>query len=128
MSRRRVLPVGEPRRRPQHWPPSRAMSATNAAFSHSGLHARGACALLTRADCRGCPIAVIAPATETGMQTPLSLFQRRQLEVIARVTPHSMAAHILNTTVLAVAMAGSIATTQLVIWCTYSYAVALLVL
>jgi PAS domain S-box-containing protein len=62
------------------------------------------------------------------MQTPLSLFQRRQLEVIARVTPHSMAAHILNTTVLAVAMAGSIATTQLVIWCTYSYAVALLVL
>jgi len=69
-----------------------------------------------------------APATETGMQTPLSLFQRRQLEVIARVTPHSMAAHILNTTVLAVAMAGSIATAQLVIWCTYSYAVALIVL
>ena len=34
------------------------------------------------------------------MQTPLSLFQRRQLEVLARVTPHSMAAHILNTTVL----------------------------
>ena len=63
-----------------------------------------------------------------GMQTPLSLFQRRQLEVIARVTPHSMAAHILNTTVLAVAMAGSIAPAQLVIWCTYSYAVALLVL
>ena len=77
---------------------------------------------------RGCPIAVIAPTIETGMQTPLSLFQRRQLEVLARVTPHSMAAHILNTTVLAVAMAGSIATTQLVIWCTYSYAVALLVL
>jgi PAS domain S-box-containing protein len=69
----------------------------------------------------------IAPATEIGMQTPLSLFQRRQLEVIARVTPHSMAAHILNTTVLAVAMAGSIATAQLVIWCTYSYAVALIV-
>jgi len=62
------------------------------------------------------------------MQTPLSSFQRRQLEVIARVTPHSMAAHILNTTVLVIAMAGSIATPQLVIWCTYSYAVALIVL
>jgi PAS domain S-box-containing protein len=62
------------------------------------------------------------------MQTPLSLFQRRQLEVIARVTPHSMAGHILNTTVLAVAMAGSIPTAELIIWCTYSYAIALLVL
>jgi PAS domain S-box-containing protein len=39
-----------------------------------------------------------------------------------------MAGHILNTTVLAVAMAGSIATSKLVVWCSYSYAVALLVL
>ena len=62
------------------------------------------------------------------METPLSLFQRRQLEVIARVTPHSMAGHILNTTVFAVAMAGSIPTAQLIIWCVYSYAIALLVL
>jgi len=62
------------------------------------------------------------------MQTPLSLFQRRQLEVIARVTPHSMAGHILNTTVLAVAMAGSISTAQLIVWSTYSYAIALLLL
>jgi PAS domain S-box-containing protein len=60
------------------------------------------------------------------METPLSLFQRRQLEVIARVTPHSMAGHILNTTVFAVAMAGWIATTQLIIWTAYSYAIALL--
>jgi len=73
-------------------------------------------------------VQLLAAAPEIDMQTPLSLFQRRQLEVIARVTPHSMAAHILNTTVLAVAMVGSIATTQLVIWCTYSYAVALVVL
>jgi PAS domain S-box-containing protein len=60
------------------------------------------------------------------METPLSQFQRRQLEVIARVTPHSMAGHILNTTVFAVAMLGSIATTQLIIWTAYSYAIALL--
>jgi two-component sensor histidine kinase len=62
------------------------------------------------------------------MQTALSLFQRRQLEVIARVTPHSMTGHILNTTVLAIAVAGSIPTAQLAIWSTYSYAIALLVL
>ena len=62
------------------------------------------------------------------METPLSQFQRRQLEVIARVTPHSMAGHILNTTVLAVAVAGSIPARQLIIWCIYSYAIALVVL
>src|SRR5262245_51424968 len=62
------------------------------------------------------------------MQTPLSLFERRQLEVIARVTPHSMAGHILNTTVLPVAMAGTISTAQLIIWSTYSYAIAFLLL
>src|SRR5262245_3585634 len=50
------------------------------------------------------------PTARNGMQTPLSLFQRRQLEVIARVTPHSMAGHILNTTVLVVAVAGTIPT------------------
>src|SRR5215813_12872613 len=62
------------------------------------------------------------------MQLPLSHFQRHQLEVIARVTPHAMAGHILNTTVLAIAVAGSIPTIQLIIWCSYSYAVALAVL
>src|SRR5499427_5722002 len=62
------------------------------------------------------------------MQTPLSQFQSRQLEVIARATPYSMVGHILNTTVLAVAMTGSIPTAQLIIWCIYSYAVALVVL
>jgi PAS domain S-box-containing protein len=62
------------------------------------------------------------------MQTDLPLFQRRQLEVIARVTPHAMAGHILNTTVLAFAVAGSIPTAELILWCVYSYAIALLLL
>lgn len=62
------------------------------------------------------------------MQSKLSHFQRHQLEVIARVTPHAMAGHILNTTVLAIAVAGAIPTTQLITWCSYSYAIALVVL
>ena len=62
------------------------------------------------------------------MQTDLPLFQRRQLEVIARVTPHAMAGHILNTTVLAFAVAGSIPTAELVLWCVYSYGIALALL
>ena len=62
------------------------------------------------------------------MQTPLSQFQRHQLEVIARVTPHSMAAHLLNTTVMAVAVAGSVPRAQLISWCVYSYTIALLIL
>ena len=62
------------------------------------------------------------------MQTALFQFQRRQLEVIARVTPHSMAGHILNTTVFAVAVAGSIPARQLIPWCICSYTIALIVL
>jgi two-component sensor histidine kinase len=62
------------------------------------------------------------------MPTPLSQFQRHQLEVIARVTPHSMAAHLLNTTVMAVAVAGSVPRAQLIFWCVYSYPIALLIL
>ena len=58
------------------------------------------------------------------MQTPLSQFQRHQLEVIARVTPHSMAGHMLNTTVMAIAVAGSVPRPQLIGWCVYSYAIA----
>ena len=65
---------------------------------------------------------------KTEMETPLSQFQRRQLEMIARVTPYSMAGHLLNATVLAVAVARSIPTAQLVMWCVYSYAIALVVL
>jgi len=62
------------------------------------------------------------------MQSQLSHFQRHQLEVIARVTPHAMVGHILNTTVLAIAVAGAIPTAQLIVWCGYSYAIALVVL
>jgi PAS domain S-box-containing protein len=39
-----------------------------------------------------------------------------------------MAGHILNTTVLAVAVAGAIPATQLITWCSYSYAIALAIL
>ena len=55
----------------------------------------------------------------------LSQFQSHQLEVIARVTPHAMAGHILNTTVLAFAIAGSVPEPQLIAWCLYSYGIAL---
>jgi hypothetical protein len=39
-----------------------------------------------------------------------------------------MASHILNTTVLALAVAGSIPTAELILWCVYSYAIALALL
>ena len=58
----------------------------------------------------------------------ISKFQSHQLEVIARVTPHAMAGHILNTTVLAIALAGSMPTAELIAWCICSYGVALVVL
>ena len=50
------------------------------------------------------------------MQSHLSQFQKNQLEVIARVTPHAMAGHTLNTIVLAIAVTGSIPTTHQMIW------------
>jgi len=62
------------------------------------------------------------------MPPPPSEFERQQLDVIARVTPHAMLGHILNTTVLAAAVAASIPTVHLIVWCAYSYAVALLLL
>jgi PAS domain S-box-containing protein len=62
------------------------------------------------------------------MQSKLSHFQSHQLEVIARVTPHAMAGHILNTTVMSVAVIGTIPATELITWCGYSYAIAVVVL
>jgi PAS domain S-box-containing protein len=62
------------------------------------------------------------------MSTSLSQFQSHQLEVIARVTPHAMCGHLLNTTVLAIAVAGSVPKTQLIGWCIYSYAIACILL
>jgi two-component sensor histidine kinase len=62
------------------------------------------------------------------MPSQLSHFQRRQLEVIVRGTPHAMAGHILNTIVLAVALAGAVPAVQLIALCGYSCAVASVVL
>jgi len=62
------------------------------------------------------------------MQSQLPQLQSRQLDVVARMTPYAMAGHMLNATILAVAVAGSIPTIQLIIWSSYSYAVALLLL
>jgi PAS domain S-box-containing protein len=62
------------------------------------------------------------------MASNLTQFQAHQLAVIARVTPHAMLGHMLNTTVMAVAVAGSVPTNQLAVWCIYSYAVALALL
>jgi PAS domain S-box-containing protein len=62
------------------------------------------------------------------MLSNLAEFQRRQITLIARVTPYAMAGHLLNATVLAVAVAGSIPLTQLIIWCVYSYSIACLLL
>ena len=62
------------------------------------------------------------------MQANLSHFEQRQITLITRVTPYAMAGHLLNTTVLAVAVAGSIAPLQLYIWCFCSYSIALFLL
>ena len=62
------------------------------------------------------------------MRSQLSQFERHQLDVIARVTPHAMAGHLLNTTVQAVALAGSIPSAQLIVWCLYSYSIGLFLL
>jgi hypothetical protein len=62
------------------------------------------------------------------MPSQLSNFQRRQLEVLVRVTPHAMIGHILNATVLAVVVAGAIPAAHLIAWCGYTYAIALAVL
>src|SRR5262245_17016469 len=59
------------------------------------------------------------------MQPGLYQFQKRQITLIARVTPYAMAGHIANTTVVAVALAGSVRSAPLVLWCVYSYATGL---
>jgi PAS domain S-box-containing protein len=58
----------------------------------------------------------------------LSEIEKHQLDVIARVTPHAMLGHMLNTSVLTFAVAGSIPKVQLAVWCAGSCAVALAVL
>src|SRR5215510_1453815 len=62
------------------------------------------------------------------MQSNLFEFQKRQIALIARVTPYVMAGHIANTTVIAIALAGSVQPAPLIIWCAYSYATGLFLL
>jgi PAS domain S-box-containing protein len=80
-------------------------------------------------DLRGSPgTRVIHKVFVVSMQSNLSLFQKRQFTLIARTSPFAMAGHIVNTTVLAIALAGSMPADQLIIWCTYSYSIALFLL
>jgi two-component sensor histidine kinase len=62
------------------------------------------------------------------MQSNLYQFQKRQIALIARVTPYAMAGHIANTTTIPIALAGSVRPAPLTIWCVYSYATALFLL
>jgi PAS domain S-box-containing protein len=62
------------------------------------------------------------------MQSNLYPFQSRQIGLMARVTPYAMAGHIANTTVIAIALAGSVRPAPLIIWCAYSYVTALFLL
>jgi PAS domain S-box-containing protein len=59
------------------------------------------------------------------MQSILYQFQKRQIALMARVTPFAMAGHIANTTVIVIALSGSVRPAPLFIWCAYSYATAL---
>jgi PAS domain S-box-containing protein len=62
------------------------------------------------------------------MPSNLYRFQERQIDLIARVTPYAMAGHIANTTVVSMALAGSVRPAPLIIWCAYSCATALFLL
>ena len=62
------------------------------------------------------------------MPSNLYQFQGRQIALMARVTPYAMAGHMANTTVIAIALAGSVRPAPLVMWCAYSYATALFLL
>jgi PAS domain S-box-containing protein len=62
------------------------------------------------------------------VQANLYEFQRRQIVLITRVTPYVMVGHVVNTAVIAVALAGSVQTIPLVVWCAYSCSIALLLL
>src|SRR5215813_11196115 len=62
------------------------------------------------------------------MQGRLYEFQRRQIVVIARVTPYVMVGHVVNTAVIAIALVGSVQPVPLIIWSVYSCVIALLLL
>jgi PAS domain S-box-containing protein len=62
------------------------------------------------------------------MQASLYEFQRRPIDLIARVTPYAMVGHVVNTAVIAIALAGSVQPVPLIVWCTYSCSIALFLL
>lgn len=62
------------------------------------------------------------------MQPNISEFQKRHFSLLARVSPFSIAGHLVNTTVVAFALVGSVPELQLITWCIYSYSIALLLL
>ena len=62
------------------------------------------------------------------MQSDIAQFQKHQITLITRVTPYAMVGHLLNTTILAIAVAGEVRPAQLILWCIYSYSIALLLL
>jgi PAS domain S-box-containing protein len=55
-------------------------------------------------------------------------FQKRQIDLIVRTTPYAMVGHLVNTAVIAAALAGSVQPVPLIIWSAYSCCVALLLL
>jgi hypothetical protein len=62
------------------------------------------------------------------MPSNLYQFQGRQIALIARVTPYAMVGHMANTTIVAIALAGSVQSAPLIMWCAYSYSTALFLL
>jgi PAS domain S-box-containing protein len=62
------------------------------------------------------------------MEADLYQYQSRQIALIARVTPYAMVGHMANTTVIAIALAGSVRPGPLVMWCAYSFLTALFLL
>src|SRR6516164_4817536 len=62
------------------------------------------------------------------MQWNLYEVQKRQITLIARVTPYALAGHVANVTVIAVAFGGSVPAATLIAWCAYAYATALLLI
>src|SRR5262245_64222884 len=62
------------------------------------------------------------------MQPNLYEFQKRQILLIVRVTPYAMVGHLINTAVIAVALADSVEPVPLTIWCAYSCFTAMLLL
>src|SRR5262249_37928488 len=114
-----------PRRRPTA-PPALSRDARAPRLSTCNNRLGRLCCARARQSAGPTITGAVAPGSL--MQSQLSQFERHQLDVIARVTPHAMAGHLVNSTVLAVAVADSVPRTQLIIWCLYSYLIGLLLI